>query len=837
MELCQKWNEEGRKGLARALAEESFVLLKNYDSCLPLPKGKVAFFGSSFHRPVLEGMGSGMSFWGKDIPSLQKACELAGLEPVASLENFYREELKRIPVFDIRKEIQKAGPDLVASGAIYEIFGKYHGQPEEPLVPETLVKEAADQTDTALLILGRGAGGEECDRRKEDDFYLQERERQLLERVCKSFPRVVVLLNINGVMDISWIPSFKSIQAVLYIGVPGEQGPAALADVLTGSASPSGKLAFTMAWDYEDWPTAENFSFQKEQVDHIRDYDSYGLDGEANGSIGFLKSPVTLYQEGIYMGYRYFDSFGVDVAYPFGFGLSYGEFSISDWVVKKIGFELEITARVKNISSHGAGKEVVEVYVSSPAGRLEQPYQCFAGCGKTHVLSPGQEEDVTISIPVGDIASYEEETASWVLEAGRYWVRVGNSSRNTHIVCCLMVEHKVVCQKVKNILPLCPANKGKIQFLSAKGAVPFTYQKEEAEKNSAPVLFLTQKDVPQTNAKEEAGNQPYPILKQLSAKELAAMTVGYGPGLPFGGAGGKYPCTIQDEEGRDITEMTHSSQALGYVSPALTKYGIPSVRYKDGPAGVGMTAWPSAMLLACCFDRKLLRAFGEACGYEAALQGVDSWLAPGLNLHRNPLGGRNFEYFSEDPYLTGLYGIEVSVGAAKNPGVTACPKHLALNEQETFRRGSSRLCIDAVDSIVEERTARELYLKPFEMTVKNSPINTIMTSFNKINGVFAAGSKDLCTKLLREEWGFCGAVITDWGDMDTVVDGADGVAAGNDVIMPGGPPVICQILDGLEKGRITREELLDAVSHFLYFVKRSHSFQIWKNGCEECERL
>lgn len=828
-----------REELARILAEESFVLLKNHKNCLPFRKGTIAFFGRAYRKPVLGGMGSGMSFKGKKIPSVSKACEAAGLVPVQCLHEFYKKALDGEENFDPVKELSKAGPDLVASGVIYEIFGRYHGQPKEPKVPKELVRQAAAQTDTAVLVLGRGTGGEECDRHREDDFYLTDSEIKLIENVCAAFPRVALLLNCNGMMDVSWIENHESIQAVLYIGAAGEQGPAAVAEILTGKVSPSGKLAFTMAASYEAYPTAETFSFNKDMPDTIREYRDYGLDAKANGSEGFQKSPVTLYREGIYMGYRYFDSFGRKVLYPFGFGLSYAGFSIEEYNMEKRGSRLEISADVSNLSHVFAGKEVVQVYVSVPSGKLEQPYQRYLGCAKTSLLVPGQKERVTVTVPFREMASYEEETASWILERGCYWIRVGNGSRNTRIIGGLMVKQLIVCEQTKNILPLQRANVEKLHFLSAENGIPITYEGEEAEKELALVLFLTAEDMEQNRPKERTAKPYYPHLEQLSLEQLAAMTVGYGPGLPFGGLGSKAPGTIQDEEGNDITVMTHPSRAYGYVSPALPRHGIVSVRYKDGPAGVGLTAWPTAMLLGCSYDESLLYAFGKACGYEALKQGVDSWLAPGMNLLRNPLGGRNFEYFSEDPYLAGRCGIKVCTGAAANPGVTACPKHFALNEQETYRRGSARENFDAVDSIVQERVARELYLKPFEMVMKQSPVFTIMTSFNKINGIFAAGSHDLCTKLLREEWGFYGAVITDWGDMDIVVNGGDAVAAGNDVIMPGGPPVIGQILKGIKEGRVTREQLLTAVTHLQYFVEHSGSFKTlggeWVNLLEKTE--
>ncbi len=258
----------------------------------------------------------------------------------------------------------------------------------------------------------------------------------------------------------------------------------------------------------------------------------------------------------------------------------------------------------------------------------------------------------------------------------------------------------------------------------------------------------------------------------------------------------------------------------GYVSPAIESEGIASVFYKDGPAGIGEVAWPTQMLAACAFDREIWYAFGNAVGAECEKQQVDVWLAPAVNLQRHPLGGRNFEYFSEDPYLTGICACEITRGVQENHPVIVCPKHFAVNEQETFRRGSGKKQYDAVDSIISERAARELYLKPFEMLVKNAGVLCMMTSFNKINGTFAAGNADLCTHILRDEWGYEGFVVTDWGDMDVVVDGADAVAAGNDIVMPGGPPVIAQILDGYRKGSLTRAAMELAVCRLLDTAER-----------------
>jgi beta-glucosidase len=348
-------------------------------------------------------------------------------------------------------------------------------------------------------------------------------------------------------------------------------------------------------------------------------------------------------------------------------------------------------------------------------------------------------------------------------------------------------------------------------------------RKEAATTFTAPAITSTLLDV-------KTGKVPMEnFVAQFTPEELAVLVNGYGPGLPFGGLGGEYPATISDENGNEIGSCTHPTGFVGYVSPALHKYGIPSVHYKDGPAGVQMIAWPTGMSMACTFNQKLLYEFGHACGTEAELLQVDSWLAPAINIQRSPIGGRNFEYYSEDPRHTGYCGLAITLGVEENNKVTTCPKHFALNEQETYRRGSIKKSYDALDSIVEERAAREIYLKPFEMIVRGSKVSTLMTSFNKINGTFAAGNDDLCNGILREEWGYHGIVVTDWGDMDIVVDGADAVAAGNDIIMPGGPPVINQVLQGYKEGRCSIADLRKAVSNLLYFVMNSASFDFYCN--------
>lgn len=830
-----------RKLIARKIAEESIVLLKNDGHLLPFSEGKmVAFFGRTQIGTLYSGNGSG----GANVAgcgTILEECEKQGLTAEPLLKGFYEYKAETEPVTEQDEFDWTKVSEMVNSGIMYEIFGKYRPPLEEYEVPGTLIYQAAKKTDIAVLVIGRNSGGEECDRHLTEDYYLTETEEKLVKEVCTHFANVAVILNVNGLIDLSWIGKYPGIKSLIFLGIPGEEGAAALAEILTGQVNPSGKMAVTVAEHYEDYPSAKYFSWDKEHLDQIADYDTYGLSAEENGSRGFAKSPVTLYWEDIYAGYRYFDTFGKPVLYPFGFGLTYTSFEISASGLKKTADGIEITARVKNTGDR-AGKEVVQIYLSlwgqenkdGQTSMIERPYQELKGFEKTSLLAPGRTETLRILIPWREVAVYDENRAAWIIDEGAYVLRMGNSSGNTSPAGTICADERILVEQCANRLGILECNKGKVEFLTQKGH----YAGHRAESQEAAdihgmgvkfVLHVTSEDIcmkkenPSDRKKLLSESECRKKLSDLSIEELASLCVGYGPGTPFAAVGDRSdPSTIFDADGNPLTINSHPTGYPGYVSPAIERKGIESVFYKDGPAGTGGIAWPTEMLIACAFDRKVWRMFGDAAGAECEEQQVNVWLAPAVNLHRNPLCGRNFEYFSEDPYLTGVCACETAKGVQKGRPVIVCPKHFAVNEQETFRRGNAGKNVDAVDSILTERSARELYLKPFEMLVREAHIACIMTSFNKINGVFAGGSKDLCTHILREEWGFNGAVVTDWGDMDIVVDGADAVAAGNDIVMPGGPPVIRQILKGYEEGRVTREEMETAAGHILCMIRRIH---------------
>ncbi len=832
---------EARQRLARELAREAIVLLKNEDEILPLQRGAtVALLGRTQNDTIIGGSGSGAS---NAENALQIGAELekAGFCLQKDLKRYYQEIHKRELAEARNADGAGDGMDfagLVASGMIYEIFGCYHGPVEEPVPEEKVFSAAAQETDTAVLILGRASGGEECDRRVQGDYYLTASEKRLIQLADTYFEKLIVIYNVNGAVDTGWMRDYSGVKAALFLGTAGEQAAGALADLLAGDVSPSGKMSQTLALAYEDYPTAAHFSYDKSETGIIKTYADYGLSAEENGSVGYAVSPVTVYEEDIYVGYRYFDSFHREVAYPFGFGLSYAEFRMGCTSANIAQDKIRLHICVENISAKYAGKETVQVYVAQPCGRLEHPIKELKAFAKTSELQPGEQEELELCIPIRELASFEEKSVSYFLEKGSYKILVGNNAENVKVVAELEMPKEQVVQRLRADIGVAEVNRGRLSFLSCENTreslllqdevfhLIFTKEMEAAACSetkkydfSVPAKSSTLRQVKECRVSMEE------FVNQMTVEELAVLCNGYGPGLPFGGIGQNVPVTITYENGDPIGVNTHPAAAPGYLNPALQRYGIASTWYKDGPAGVGMTAWPTGMMLACTFNEKLLYEFGHACGEEAEAQGVDSWLAPGLNLIRNPIEGRAFEYFSEDPVLSGICGIAVAKGAAEQNKITACPKHFALNEQETYRRGSAKKNIDAVDTIASARAIRELYLKPFQMVITEAKPWTVMTSFNKINGTFAAGNDTLCTEILRGEWGYEGVVVTDWGDMDYVVDGADAVAAGNDVIMPGGPPVIKQVLKGYEEGRVTLEELRIAVAHLMNYIMTTKYYE------------
>lgn len=797
----------------RRIASDGMVLLEN-NGVLPLKvDGRaLAVFGSGVRRMVKGGTGSG-DVNSRTVIDVERGLEEAGftIGTKSWLDRF--DAACQAWMTEYMTQFQAVLKEKGWAGVQFALENPYR----DPDVPEITAEDiAGTDRHCALYVIAR-TSGEGSDRKlAAGDYMLSEREIENLKILTAAYEHTVVVLNVGGVIDTKFLRTQKGIDAILLMSQPGCAGGAALADVLTGKVTPSGHLTATWAENYADYPCAEMFSYQNGNLD-----DEY-------------------YRESIYVGYRYFDSFGVAPAYPFGFGRSYTDFSI---IAKKVELRsncVKVTATVKNTGTAYAGRETVQVYVSQPQGKLEKPYQILAGYAKTGTLAPGAEETVTVTVPLISLASYDEEQAAYLLEKGIYYVRVGSHSRNTHIVATLRLEETVITQQLANrIAPDCT-----LELLHTFPDTFYSYPGEAAEKIAAPCLEIIAATIPTEtavyvqNAELLTTDRQAPVAMkdvlagasslddltaQLTVAELAELVVGtarggFGSASTIGAASTACPGAAGDT-----------------TSILLESRGVPNLVLADGPAGLrlsrtfvadgsdtvipglgessmgnlpellGMapperpadavdyyqycTAIPIATMLAQTWDPAVIEAAGDIVGGEMEEFGVTLWLAPGMNIQRNPLCGRNFEYYSEDPLVSGICAAADTRGVQKHPGCGTTIKHFALNNQEDNRAHCNSHCT--------ERALREIYLKGFEIAVKTAKPLSLMTSYNLVNGLHAANHKELLTDVLRCEWGFEGVVMTDWGTTgDGGVSSSEGLKygpsspvlctkAGNDLIMPG----------------------------------------------------
>lgn len=846
--------------LSKQLADESVVLLENKRNILPLAKGTtVSVFGNtqiSDTTTIFEGLeNAGISYyqpladyyiqtgtenhgWGEED----------GFYSTASEEN--DEEKWGKPVYSETSWNRPAGlaePEIKLDGG--------------EITDDGLIADAANHSDAAIVILNRQTGTEEMDRTTQaGDWYLNYSEEKLLEQVTDKFDKVIVILEVKYGIDLSWLDTYQ-IDTVLLSYGSGDYTAQTYGEIIGGIVNPSGKLPDTLMTTYEEYSTGiENFAFTT--------YDDYGLTAELNNSRFGQDDPVTVYDEDIYMGYKYYDTFGKEVRYAFGSGLSYSDFEFSDssiYVDAKTS-SVEVTTTITNITedlSIADGKEVMEVYISKPQGKLEQAYQNFVAFNKTEALSAGESQTITAEFDLYDIASYDEEQAAYILEPGYYYIRVGNSSRDTEIAGAIKVENEIKVEQLANQCELSEDAKEKIEFLSNENAVPITYEGEEQEKTAAEEKavvidesYISYREVTAQDYAEyenfvseelEEGSPAYTLkaveegmitmeqfVSQLSPQEMMVFLCGNS----YDFTPEQYiQVSIKDKEyfeAWDDQNLNYFNSADAPASGAgltrsIARLGIPTVNMSDSAAGITVKdkevageeglysspTWPSAAARTCTWNPDLLRQFGDAMGELMEIGGINIWLAPAVNLHRNPLAGRNQEYMSEDGILTGLCTYYVSEEVSKH-GVAVQLKHFVGNEQEHYRRGyqnhndPSEPAKDAVNTIITERNLRENYLKAFEPTIKKVENATIMTAFNKINGVNCAENKDLLIHILREEWGYEGAMTADWGDYDVTSTSVDMLLASNTWTMPGSNwnnSYIQQMYEGYENGTLSVEVL------------------------------
>lgn len=762
---------------ARAVSG-GIVMLKN-DGALPLKQGgTAAVFGRIQLHYYKSGTGSGGMVNVSKVIGITDGLLDAGYKLDEQLLNAYREWDEQNP-FDYGEGWG----------------GEPWSQKEMPLTDE-LVGGAASRADAAIVIIGRTAGEEMDNKLEKGAFLLSDLEEDMLRRVTSAFDKTVVLLNTGGLIDMSFMDRYP-VSAVMYVWQGGMVGGAGTAAVLTGEVSPSGKLPDTIAYEISDYPSDKFFG--------SGDMDCYGED--------------------IYVGYRYFETFAKDrVRFPFGFGMSYTSFDLTASDFKLDGDKVTGSVNVKNTGST-PGREVVQIYCSAPQGKLGKPARVLCGFDKTRALQPGESQTLCFEIPLESVASYDDSgvtghKSAWILEQGGYVFYAGADVRSASEAYSLTLPETVVRQCKSALGPLTAFKRmvnssGKPEFEDVPltgEAFPHDHAKLPAEIPQTGDRGIRLADV--VNGK----NTLEEFTAQLTDYDLSCIIRGEGMGSPKVTAG--------------------TAAAFGGVSDTLTALGIPCACCDDGPSGMrldcGTKAFslPNGTLLASTFDRPLMTELFTFMGLEMHTNQVDCLLGPGMNIHRHPLNGRNFEYFSEDPYLTGEMA-SAELAGLHSTGAEGTIKHFCGNNRETRRH--------FLDSVISERALREIYLRGFENAVKKGGAKSVMTTYGQVNGVWTAGNYDLVTGILRDDWGFDGFTMTDWwaninrrGKAPDKSDFAAMAMAQNDVYMVTADGAACNdnTLDSLKSGELTRGELQRNAMNILRFLTTTHAMKRVM-GCDD----
>lgn len=760
--------ERAHRAIAREAAAEGIVLLEN-NGVLPMQPQKIALYGAGSRMTVKGGSGSGDVHERYSV-TIEEGLKNAGFAFPTTLwmDRFQEKYEADIAAWrqGLEEQVQKYSP--VQTMQMFIFIGE-HPMPYPACTP-VLADELTDETDTAIYVLSRQAGEGKDRRVEKGDYLLSNVETESLRLLRKHYKKLMLILNCGGVMDLSILDEIP-MDAVLFFGQGGMEGGNALADILTGKTCPSGCLTDTWAIRYDDYPSADTFSHRNGDLENEE------------------------YAEDIYVGYRWFDKQGVKPRYPFGYGLSYTDFSVEMNSVTQSGVELTVT-NTGGIS----GKKVLQIYVSKPEGALEHEVRALAGFAKTKCLGPGQRQTLSIPFRLEDIASFDESRSAFVLEAGEYRVKLNDTAAGS-----FCVEAERVLETVESI----------------------------GTKSGKPVS--------QTVSPKAAA-----VLKQLGDRDKIRLVVG---------------------GGYDIRCYNNVMGAAGRTCTKLLKKGIPNIAMSDGPAGLNvnqlstltrnavprypeglpkdwqwgwlakanpflrkipgkgktvyryMTAWPSETVQAQTWNTELLEEIGKAVGREMLEIGVSVWLAPGLNIHRNPLCGRNFEYYSEDPVVSGKMAAAVTRGVQSVGGVGVSQKHFCCNNQEDNRM--------EVSANVSQRALREIYLRAFRIAVTEGKPWTVMSSYNRVNGKHVCNTYDLLTRVLRQEWGFEGLVMSDWNATEQCAY-AEAINAGNDLIMPGTAAISQKLAEELKTGRLNREALNISAGRVLELVFKSEACKAYR---------
>ncbi|SCW56627.1 beta-glucosidase [Ruminococcaceae bacterium YRB3002] len=823
-------NETAHLELVRQRAGDCIVLLRN-DGILPLSgRGRLAVYGQGARHTIKGGTGSG------DVNSRMTYSVCDGLAD-AGFEITTGEWLDR---YD--EAIRKYTEDYIA---MIKAYAAERGIVEEMALfdnpfgvmdlPEITSDDTDDSCDTAVFVISREAGEGKDREYKKGDYLLSESEEKSLRKVASDYKNTIVVINSGGIIDTTVINSIEGVTALVQMSQLGAAGGLSLADVITGKVTPSGKLTDTWASRYEDYPGYDEFSTDPD--------DEY-------------------YREGIYVGYRYFDTFGVKPSYPFGFGMSYTTFSLEAVSASLDGTAVTVDMKVTNTGSEYSGKEVVQLYCQAPSGRVDKPRRILAGFDKTWLLAPGEEEILSVGFDMTDVASYSEQDGAMILEAGDHIICAGNCIDSAVPVMVVTVPEDVVVARFKHLLgdpgivtltsdaagcageaEIPDVEKFILDTSSVTVFVPEYDRERPLYTDNRPGEKITLQDVADGKASVEE------LVAKMTYEEMALICVG------------AYEGARKDDTIVGSASLQVPGAAAETNKMFIDTLGIPSLVLADGPAGLRLkphfkayadgslvpggdvfglsykdfpkdlpdgcvdyyqycTAIPIASALAQSWDMDLIEEIGTMVGEEMIEYNVHLWLAPGMNIHRNPLCGRNFEYYSEDPLVSGKCAAAMTRGVQKNKGRGTTIKHFAANNVEDNRLFN--------DSHVSEKAMREIYLRGFEIAVRESQPLSLMTSYNLINGVHSANNYELIQNILRDEWGYEGTVMTDWLTTQDVAamgfgvpgknkesDPAQCMRAGNDWIMPGCEGDVTKILHDVEEGIISGADLMFCASNVL----------------------
>ena len=783
MKRILDWNKYLEK--AAETVSEGIVMLKNDNKALPLDMNQIiSVFGRIQLHYYKSGTGSGGMVNVSKVTGIVDGLIEAGVKINEKLYDIYRKWDEENP---------------------FDQGGGWGGEPwnqKEMPLDDSLVEEAAAVSETAVVIIGRTAGEEQDARMEEGSYLLTSTELDMLKKVRSHFEKVVVLLNVGGLIDTQQILDCSP-DSLLYVWQGGMVGGSGTAAVLTGKVSPSGKLPDTIAYKISDYPSDKYFGDKKKAV----------------------------YAEDIFVGYRWFETFAKErVLYPFGFGLSYTTFDLEMTYAKNYNDESIINVKVTNTGSY-RGKEVVQVYCEAPQGRLGKSKRVLCGFAKTKELAPDESQTLKIKISHRDFASYDDSDGRhcWVLEKGGYTLYIGTNARNCTDYLSFDIWEDIILEQCSQALAPVEEFERFRAVETADGltkimeSVPLSKVKEEKRRLQhlpAEIAYTGDKGIKLADVKNGRKTMNE-FIAQLTPHDLSCIIRGEGMGSPR------------------VTPGTAS--AFGGVSEELLRFGIPAGCCSDGPSGMrldcGTKAFslPNGTLIASTFNRDLVRELFEFLGTEMVANKVDCLLGPGMNIHRHPLNGRNFEYFSEDPFLTGNMA-SAELEGLHSVGVTGTVKHFCANNQETNRH--------FLDSVVSERALREIYLKGFEIAVKKGSAKTIMTTYGAINGLWTAGNFDLNTVILRDEWGFNGFTMTDWwanvnyrGDEPKRSYYVPMARAQNDVYM------VCSdsscvdedIMKAIEAGELTVGELQRNAANVLGFILDTHAMKRMMNDADTVE--